>query len=35
GLNFAFSKGISLYYIILYFCTFELLPLTIAYGLVA
>jgi hypothetical protein len=30
GISFAISKGISLYYIILYFCTFELLPITIA-----
>ena len=34
GLSFAISKGISLYYIILYFCTFELLPFTIVYSLV-
>jgi Domain of unknown function (DUF4271) len=32
GLSFAISKGISLYYIILYFCTFELLPITIVYS---
>ena len=34
GLTFAISKGISLYYIILYFCTFELLPFAIVYSLV-
>jgi len=34
GLGFAISKGISLYYIILYFCTFELLPFAIVYSLV-
>lgn len=31
GLSFAVSKGISLYYIILYFCTFELLPFSFLY----
>jgi hypothetical protein len=33
GLSFAISKGISLYYIILYFCTFEVLPFAIVYSL--
>ncbi len=32
GLTFAISKGISLYYIILYFCTFELLPFAIVFS---
>jgi len=31
GFVFAFSKGLPWYYIILYFCTFELLPLYIVY----
>ncbi len=31
GFMFAFSKGLPWYYIILYFCTFELLPLYIVY----
>jgi len=31
GFAFAFSKGLPWYYIILYFCTFELLPLYIVY----
>lgn len=34
GLRFAIFKGLSLYYIILYFCTFELLPFAIIYNLV-
>ena len=33
GLSFAITKGISLYYIILYFCTFEVLPFAIVYSL--
>lgn len=31
GFIFAFSKGLPWYYIILYFCTFELLPLYIVF----
>jgi hypothetical protein len=31
GFVFAFSKGLPWYYIILYFCTFELLPLYVVY----
>ena len=31
GFNFAFSKGLPWYYIILYFCTFEILPVYLAW----
>ena len=35
GFMFAFSKGLPWYYIILYFCTFELLPIYLVFNYIS